>query len=62
MREVKLLGPSPDFHTGKPIRIGINEPQLVADDGDHILLIGPFSIREQRAFYVQSYDLVGIVG
>jgi hypothetical protein len=59
---LKLLSPPPDLRTGKRIRISINEPQFVADGGGHLLRIGPFNIREQRAFYVPSYDLVRIVG
>ena len=62
LRCVKLLSPPPDLHTGKGIRTSINEPQFVADDGGHELRIGPFNIREQRAFNVPSYDLVRIVG
>ena len=60
LRCAKLLSPPPDFHTGT--RTNFSEPQFVADDGDHVLLIDPFSIRVLRSFNVQSYDLVRIVG
>jgi hypothetical protein len=36
----KLLSPPPDLQTAKRIRISINEPQFVADDGSHILVRG----------------------
>lgn len=61
LRCAKSLSPPVDRRTGKRIRISINEPQFVAGDAGGVLRIGPFAIREQRAFDVPSYDLVRIV-